>query len=247
MKKNAVIRGMVCCAVLLCSAASAPAQQGGRPANAPHKTHSSLPDIRPVVPLTSADVYAGWRVSHILGRDIVSGAGGALGTVRNVLLNPQGKIEAFLVESAPSSAAEFIYRIPWERVNVSALPGRIVADVPHPEDPALQAFRSDVSEEKDPSEFRVSEIVGDYARLQSGLLYGYVSDVVFSRRGEMTASLVLRTAAAGGGTYAFGFPGTIGAWNPRLSYYGLPYVTADQATGAGLLVKADRFKPADAG
>jgi hypothetical protein len=93
-----------------------------------------------------------------------------------------------------------------------------------------------------PREFRLTEVLGDYARLQTGYGYGYVTDVVFSGDGRMIAVLISRDAAAGGGTFAFPYPGTTGPWDPALSYYGLPFVTESQATMAGLRVDPKRFK-----
>jgi hypothetical protein len=100
---------------------------------------------------------------------------------------------------------------------------------------------------KQPDEFRITQVIGDYARLQAGQAYGYVGDAVFSPSGALLAVLIVRDATAGGGTFAFGFPGSIGAWNPRVGYYGLPYVTAEQAGLAALRVDAGRFEDSDAG
>ena len=60
----------------------------------------------------------------------------------------------------------------------------------------------------------------------------------------MTAVLVSRDTAGGGGTYAFPFRGTTGRWDPGASYYGLPFVTEGQAREAGLRIDPSRFKSA---
>jgi hypothetical protein len=77
--------------------------------------------------------------------------------------------------------------------------------------------------------------------LQTGLAFGYVSDIIFSPDANMLAVLVLRDATAGRGLYAFGFPGTTGRWDPSAGYYGLPYVTTDQANAAAIRVDPKRF------
>lgn len=84
-------------------------------------------------------------------------------------------------------------------------------------------------------------MIGDYTRLQAGQGYGYVSDLVFSQDGKLLDVLVSRGASAGGGTYAFSYPDDTGKWSPGMSYYGLPYVTGDQATRAGVRVDLSRF------
>jgi hypothetical protein len=87
----------------------------------------------------------------------------------------------------------------------------------------------------------VTELLGDYARLKTGQGYGHVEDVVFSQQGRMLAVLIARDAAAGSGTYAFKYPGQTGRWDAKMSYYGLPYVTPDQANERGYAVDMRKF------
>ncbi|MDA9420724.1 MULTISPECIES: PRC-barrel domain-containing protein [Bradyrhizobium] len=54
----------------------------------------------------------------------------------------------------------------------------------------------------EPHEFSISKVIGDYARLQAGQGYGYVSDLVFDDGGKLAAVVISREASAGGGTYA---------------------------------------------
>jgi hypothetical protein len=52
--------------------------------------------------------------------------------------------------------------------------------------------------------------------------------------------LVIRGGEAGGGTLAFGFPGSTGPWDPEAGYYGLPYVTVAQADAAAVRISGER-------
>jgi hypothetical protein len=192
-----------------------------------------------VVPLTAEDIYRGWRATHVLGKPVRTKAGESFGIVRNILMGSDGRIVALIVEG-PSSASqpEFVYRIPWDRFQTQAIPTQVVADAPPSSQSQFGLFSAE--ERSRAGEFAVTTVIGDYARLQAGQAYGYVNDVVFLD-GRMTAVLVTRDPVAGGGTYAFGFPGTTGRWSPASGYYGLPYVTGQQANGAAVKVDLKRF------
>jgi sporulation protein YlmC with PRC-barrel domain len=198
------------------------------------------PLIKPVVPLSQEVLYAGWRASDLLGSDVLGGSGQDLGRLSNLVLDDSGSIRAIIVTTTGEGDGDSAYRVAWADVRQSALPDRIVADVKDPRAPAYNLFAGD--QPADNKEFPVTEVTGEYARLQPGLAYGYVSDVVFTPAGDMAAVLVTRSAADGGGTFAFGFPGRTGRWDPRMSYYGLPYLTPEQASRSAIRVDSRRFR-----
>ena len=189
-----------------------------------------------VVPLSANAVCDGWSANRLLGHKVRSKSGQHLGTVRNIVLANDGSIAALVVEGpASSSTPEFVIRIPRERLDITQLPDRIIAELGAGPQPQYGLFSGDAGVPTLPTEFTVRDIIGDYARLQTGKGYGYVSDVVFSPAGQMLAVLVIRDLHYGSGTVAFGFPETTTArWNPDASYYGLPYITADQANVAAV-------------
>ena len=78
-------------------------------------------------------------------------------------------------------------------------------------------------------------------------LRGLVKDVVFSQQGRMLAVLVARDSAQGGGTIAFPYPGQTGRWSPSASYFGLPFVTGEQAERGGVRIDRRKFQDAAAG
>ncbi|WP_291862308.1 PRC-barrel domain-containing protein [Bradyrhizobium sp.] len=196
-----------------------------------------------VVPLTAQGVHQGWRASDVLGDGVLSGANDELGTVKNILIGRDGRIEALIVESVRRpDVPEFVFRIPWNRVVGITDPDHIVADIPlgQRQQFGLDPDRRDGAVSSD--QFPVTEIIGDYARLQAGQAYGYVSDVVFTKDGRMLAVLVTRDGVSSGGTYAFGFPREpADRWSATASYYGLPYVTQEHANAAAVRIDATRF------
>jgi len=234
---------MIAYSLLLAVSATLVAVGAGAAQNA-----AELPATQ-VVPLSPANLYRGWLASHVIGQKVVSKADHDLGRVRNLLVGTDGQIEAFVVEgNGTSEAREFVFRIPWQRIVASALPRQVVTDVTDGRQPTHGIFPGRPGIPEQTTEFAVSAVLGDYARLQAGQGYGYVSDVVFSRAGNMSAVLVTREARTGGGTLAFGFPESpVAQWNPGASYYGLPYVTAEQADRAAVPVDPKQFSSAERG
>ena len=192
-----------------------------------------------VVPLTTECLYRGWRATRILGAEVASRSKERLGTARNIIIGAAGSIEALIVEGvALPGFPEFVYRVPRNKIAFEKLPDTVIADIR----PGKQEQHGLLPPKDKPAyEFSVTQVIGDYARLRAGLAYGYVSDVVFANDGRMFAILVTRDSAMGGGTYAFGFPGTIWPWNPAAGYYGLPYVTTSQTDAAAIRVEPKRF------
>ncbi|UPJ56917.1 PRC-barrel domain-containing protein [Bradyrhizobium sp. 192] len=188
-------------------------------------------------------VYDGYRASRLLGSAVFSLKGEYLGAVRNVILADDGQIASLLVEGFRTKGEpEFISRIPFNRVLRPLHEGAIVADFSDLRSREYGLFVDPGQAHTEPHEFSVSKVIGDYARLQAGQGYGYVSDLVFDSGGKLAAVVISREASAGGGTYAFPYPGQTGRWSPKLSYYGLPYVTAEQANKAGLRLDMKEFR-----
>ncbi|ANW00884.1 PRC-barrel domain-containing protein [Bradyrhizobium icense] len=200
-----------------------------------------------IVPLSAEELYRGWRASKVLGKQVNSVAGASLGTTRNLIVGPDGQIRAVVVEgNKRGQSREFMFRVPWLRLELSRLPGRVTADIDADHDPVYGIFRND--DQHVLGEFAVTEIIGDYARLQAGQGYGYVSDAVFTRAGNLIAVLITRDSRSGGGTYAFGFPERpVERWNAGASYFGLPYATAEHADAAAIPVDLTRFRDGNAG
>jgi sporulation protein YlmC with PRC-barrel domain len=190
-------------------------------------------------------LYQGWRARLLLGQPVAAKSDGrGLGTVRDIIVDKDGRAAALVVEGGgPADLPAALYRVPWS--NVDTTPGKagVSVDLSNAgERPQYGLFPGSEGVATLPREFRVSELLGDYARLQTGYGYGVVTDAVFTPDGRLAAVLVSRDAAAGGGTAAFPFPGTAGPWDPGLSYYGLPFVTEGQARAVALTVDPTRFK-----
>lgn len=191
----------------------------------------------------SDEIYDGLLASGLIDSHIFSRDGKYLGRVRNVAIRDSGQIEALIVERERISIADdAVFRVSWDRIVKPVHPGILIAGVVDFSGPEFGLF----PETKPAGEnFLVSEVLGEYARLQAGQGYGYVKDAVFDTNGNLLAVLIARDVQAGGGTFAFAYPGRTGKWSPDMSYYGLPYVTADQASKNGFRVDRKKFKADD--
>ena len=216
---------------------------------APAFAQQSNPAVRPdlvgqISSLAPDAVYRSWRSRQLIGQKVAAKNGSQIGSVRDLIVDADGRLAAVVVEGGGAvGIPDAVYRIPWAIAERRPGRGGLTVDLSSGgKRPPYALFPGTESVETLPREFRVTEVLGDYARLQTGSGYGYVTDVAFNSDGRMIAVLVTRDADVGGGTYAFPYPGTTGRWDPALSYYGLPFVTEGQAREAGLRIDPKRFK-----
>jgi hypothetical protein len=204
------------------------------------------PDLTGQVSSLAPDaLYSGWRSRQIIGQGVAGKDGHQIGTARDLIVDADGRLAALIVEGGGVlGVPEALYRIPWSDVGRTRGPDGMTVELSSSHRAQYGLFPGTEGVTVLPREFRLTEVVGDYARLKSGYGYGSVTDVVFSRDGRMIAALISRDAAAGGGTYAFPYPGTTGRWDPSWSYYGLPFVTEGQAREAGLRIDPRPFSDA---
>jgi sporulation protein YlmC with PRC-barrel domain len=183
------------------------------------------------------ELDGGIRATDLLTSRVVSSAGAFLGQVRDVEL-ADGRIVAIVAEKAGIGLSPgFVFRLPWAHVQRPIRSGTIVGDVAASGSRrfGFAEFKDADLRQKGHAGFRVMDLIGDHARLATGVGYGVVGDIVFSGNGQMVAVLVMRDEPAGG-TLAFPYPGRRGQWNPGMSYYGLPFITTKQADGAGIRI-----------
>jgi sporulation protein YlmC with PRC-barrel domain len=200
------------------------------------------PDAAQRVDLIGPDVlYKGWRAEALLGEDVYGPRGEQIGEVENILVGADGRITGIVVEGGGFlGIGDAAFRVPWNQVDVTAGQDGIKVSLTEERAETLGLFDGPNWVATGPREWRVSELIGDYARLRNGLGFGYVTDVVFGRDGRMLATLVNRDLAYGGGLYGYPFYGWNYGWDPGLDYYALPYETPELAAATPVL-DYDRF------
>lgn len=195
---------------------------------------------------TAADaqmMYEGWRARQALGSEVLNKQDRrSIGQVRDIVIDRDGRVEALIVEGGgPVQIPEAVYRIPWREVDTTPGEAGIVADLSDVNRPRYGLVPGVEGAPTLPREFRVTEVIGDHARLQTGHGFGYVTDVVFTKDGRVAGVLVTRDVEAAGRILAFPFPGIQTRWDPGASYFGLPQVTAEAAEQAAIPIEASRL------
>ena len=193
--------------------------------------------------------YDGWRARQLLGTSVLaSGDGRAIGQVGDIIVDGDGRIAALIVQGGgPLQLPDFVYRVPWTEIDVTPGKPGVSVDLSDAKRPRYGLFPGSEGVSALPREFRITEVIGDYARLQTGHGYGYVTDVMVTGDARLGAVLVTRTSPAGSGTaatVAFPFPAVQSRWDPAASYFGLPHVTAEQADKAAIQIDRARMSEA---
>jgi sporulation protein YlmC with PRC-barrel domain len=230
-----------CCLILAGLSYSAVAQEN--PAVTAPGGAAAQPTLSGQLSSLNADaLYKGWRARQLVGNPVNAKDGKEVGAVRDIIVDADGRVAAVVVEGdGPAQVPEALYRIPWDEIDLTQGKRGVVADLSSAIRPEYGLFPGTPGVPTLPREFRIGEVIGDYARLKTGYGYGVVTDAVFTMDGRVMAVLIGRDALAGGGTFAFPFHGDTGPWDAAMSYFGLPFITEDQARAAALRVDMSRF------
>ncbi|WP_029029624.1 PRC-barrel domain-containing protein [Salinarimonas rosea] len=204
------------------------------PTGAPAGPENALP-FAPPTPLTEESLYAGFRVEDLIGEPVLGRDGGIVGTTRDLVFGPDGRVRALVAESGGFlDIGNSYFRVPWEDVSVT--PGEPGVAVPVTEE---NAEIYDPFDERDfvvtgPRAFRATEVIGDYVQLRDQTGFGIVVDLVVAPEGRLRAALVTRRGAFGGGLYAYPYTGTGegGAMPGENGRVALPYDTPEDAARA---------------
>ncbi|MEF2553452.1 PRC-barrel domain-containing protein [Aurantimonas sp. A2-1-M11] len=174
--------------------------------------------------------------------------GDEIGDVEDVIIGSDGKILSVIAEVGGFwDMGDTHVSVPWEQVELRPGADGIIVPVTEETVEDYGLFENDlvtaatattsITAEVDDAEFgprawRVSELIGDYARLRQDdgyRNYGYVNDVIL-RDGQVAAVVVNADVGYGTrGAYAYPYYG-YGAgygWGPGNQYYDLPYAEND--------------------
>jgi len=201
----------------------------------------NMPESMRARQVTEQELYRGIRASQLMDQDVYGLDGEELGEIQDIFVGRDGRITAIVVEGGGFlDIGDAAFRLPWNEVDLT--PGTEGVRVRMTEDTAeaYGLFDGPETLATGPREYRMSELIGDYARLASGEGYGRVSDVVIGRDGRIAGVLVTRDIGWGGGAYAYPYYGYGYGFDPGRDYYGLPFANSERAA-AGPRVDHDRF------
>lgn len=203
-----------------------------------------------VIPLSEwrYDEFVGssWSVEELMDEAEVYGAGGEeIGDVENIVFSENGSILSLIAEVGGFiDIGDTHVSVPWEQVDVSDDLDRI--DVPISEEnvedyslfgeygylTAQETQQSQVVGDElrvGPRAWKATDLMGDYARLEDAVNYGYVDDLLVSMDGQLEAVVVEPDVGVGGGPYALPYYGYRYGWDPALDFYDVPYAEAEIA------------------
>ncbi len=207
-------------------------QQRGQRTAALENNNQTQSDITPTAVSLNL-IYTGWSARDLIGQDVYGSNQNDLGEIQDLIVDPKGKVKSIVVEGGGFlDIGNSTFRIPLSDVDMT--PGKDGVSVTVSEQQAENRGWYDEPEavSTGPREFRVNQLIGEYARLKDGKGFGYVSDVVFGKNGKIMAVLVDRDKANGGGTYGYPYYGYNGGWRPGADRYALPFSSLEMASQA---------------
>ena len=183
--------------------------------------------------VTAEQMYKGFRATHLMGQGAYGPNGSKIGEVQEVLVDADARVTAIVVEGGGFlDIGDAAFRVPWREVDLT--PGRDGVRIPITEANAERYGLFDGPETlaTGPREFRLSEVIGDAARLRNGVGYGLVTDVALSREGRIVGLVVNRDIGWGASLYAYPFYGVGYGFVPGANWIALPHLTPEEAAGA---------------
>lgn len=188
-------------------------------------------------------VYDGWSAERLMDEADVHGTNGEeIGSIENLLLDDSGRVVAVIAQVGGFlDIGDTHLAAPWDEV---AFDGEDVT-VPVTEDniERYSIFADELFTRRDVgslqsvdddlvtsfSFWKATDLIDDYAVLETGAGYGYINDLVFGNDGMLQAVVVdvdYGRRGAGAGYYAYpwygyGYDGY--AWEPGLDSYVLPF------------------------
>ncbi|WP_297105529.1 PRC-barrel domain-containing protein [uncultured Devosia sp.] len=172
---------------------------------------------------------------------VIGPEGDVIGDVANLVMSFEGEILSVIASVGGRwninwDIGETFVNVPWEEVTWTDAGLEIPLEIqsvdayPLVADNAVSARQAgadmtQVAEDVNVLRaFKVTELIGDYARLQSNDYVGYVSDILFDRSGNLRAVYVVPDpdSPITGGT-AYPFVQGAGTFDPSTSYYDIGF------------------------
>lgn len=186
-----------------------------------------------IVSWAQEDLYTeGWTAEQMFDQDVYGANGEEAGEVENLLIGPDGKLQAVIVESGGFlDLGDTHYRVPWEDVQMPADGEGLTVPVSAENVESYSVFAEDGGA-MTAEGFRASELMNDYVSLSDYPGYGMVQDLLF-QDGQLSAIIVYPDVGYGvGGPYAYPWYGRGTGWEPGARSYDLPY-TRDEIAELG--------------
>ena len=196
-------------------------------------------NIRPIGQWNYQKLYqnGGMRADRLLEADVLGANGDEIGSVENAILNQDNRIVALIAQVGGMwDIGDTHVAIPWQEIELTDTGVQVPIREDNVDDYGLfdEAYvtRQDLSHanqvEDDvmtgPRTWKITDLLNDYASIDDGEGYGYVTNALFSREGILQALVIDPSEERyGQGPYAYPFYGYEQDWNPGSSSYQISY------------------------
>jgi len=165
-----------------------------------------------------------WSADEMIGTEVRGANGEQIGEVRDIFVGRDGSVSRLLVEVGGFlEMGDQHIGVPWQDVEVGQDLQWVRVPLREVESGTYSIYGNGPQGEDVPEktgEWRVNELMGDYASLMDAPRYGLVTDVIFNEKGKALGVIIDRAAGSWGpaGWYGYPYYGYTGAYT-----YGLPY------------------------
>lgn len=134
-----------------------------------------------------------YSARRLIGTPARDSSGAPVGTVRDILLDPQGRVVGLALDGGR--------RIGWHWTRVG--PGGGYVSVPDASESAAAGATRPIAPR---NEWRASELLGDAVQLEPGRRYGSVDDLIIAPAGDVSVIVVDAEQDGRRGRYAYPWP-----------------------------------------
>ncbi|MFD2435613.1 PRC-barrel domain-containing protein [Modicisalibacter luteus] len=196
-------------------------------------------NVRPIGEWNYQKLYqsGGIRADRLLDANVLSDSGDEIGSVENAILNQDNRIIALIAQVGGMwDIGDTHVAIPWEKVALTDNGVQVPIREDNVDDYGLfdesyvikqdldQATQVEDDVMTGPQTWKVTDLLNDYASIDDGEGYGYVSNALFSKQGVLQALVIDPSEKRyGKGPYAYPFYGYEQGWHPGSSSYQISY------------------------
>lgn len=176
-------------------------------------------------------LYNGLSVDGLVDdAEIVDRDGAVVGNLEDLIVGPKGQVQKLVIGSGGFlGIGDTHFAYPWSQAKfIGSNKIQVNLDEEKLEDYSF--FKDIEGKPAKGDNWRITELMNDYAYLEGGVPYGTVDDVILSKDGSIDAVIVypdIRYRAPG--PYAWPYYGGAYAFDPRRGYYQIPHIPDEVA------------------
>ncbi len=203
---------------------------------------------RPLIDWDYSALYeqGGFRAEALLEATVFSPQEDEIGEIVNIVLDQQNQIVTLIAEVGGMwDSGDRHVAVPWDEVELFEAGVKVPVRQENVEEYDLftnvtideayiykQEMERVSTVEEDvatgPRTWKISDVIDDYASIESEEGYGYITDALFTSNGIMQAIIVKPSSETfGSGPRAYPFYGYPEGWRPGRTHYTLPYASEE--------------------